>query len=334
LRHRDWKTSLLLILLGLGSIIVIMKVIMPAFSPSGEHLMMSKNLGQLSRYGWLGHSLEEIAITILANPLDTFRQVFIDMGGLAYLVLLLLPFLCLPLVGCEFLFPGIADLLVNLLSANPMPRSLFAYHSVTLIPVLIAAGIYGSRRVGRLIKMAPPERLAFLVLIITLVIGWVGFPFFSLPGSQGLWEPRRVFALRDPNYTVVRDLVAPDMSVSVQGNIGAHFTHRREVYIYPNKVGEVDAVVLRLDSPTTLVGGRDPGRIASLAHHLQMDPLDYLNSIRDLLSHEKYSKLIWKDPWLILLKGKSTTRDVSSVMKKTEELELAWLKSDAAMNDK
>jgi uncharacterized membrane protein len=334
IRHRDWKTSLSLILLGLGFIIVVMKVIMPAFSPLGQHLMMSKDLGQLSRYGWLGHSLEEIVINILANPVDILRQVFIDMGGLAYLVLLLLPFLCLPLVGCEFLFPGIADLLVNLLSANPMPRRLFAYHSVTLIPVLIAAGIYGSRRAGRLLKMAASDRLSFIVFFITLVIGWLGFPFFSLPNSQGIWEPKRIFALHDPNYAVVRDLVTPDMSVSVQGNIGAHFTHRHEVYIYPNKVGEVDAVVLRLDNPTTVIGGRDPGRIASLAHHLQMDPLDYLYSIRDLLSHEEYPGLIWKDPWLILLKGKSTTRDVSSVMKKIAELELAWLKSDAALNDK
>jgi len=37
---------------------------------------------------------------------------------------------------------------------------------------------------------------------------------------------------------------------------------------------------------------------------------------------------------LILLKGKSTTRDVSPVMKRIAELELTWLKSDAAWNDK
>lgn len=333
-RHRDRKTSLSLILLGLGFIIVVMKVIMPAFSPTGQHLMMSKDLGQLSRYGWLGHSLEEIVINILTNPLDILRQVFIDMGGFAYLVLLLLLFLCLPLVGCEFLLPGIADLLANLLSATPMPRSIFAYHSITLIPVLIAAGIYGSRRTGRLLKMMTVNRLSFIVFSITLLIGWHVFPFFSLPGSIFFWEPKRIFALHDPNYAVVRDLVTPDLSVSVQGNIGAHFTQRHEVYIYPNKVGEVDAVILRLDSPTTVISGREPGKIASLAHHLQMDPLDYLHSIRDLLSHEEYPRLIWKDPWLILLKGKSTTRDVSSVMKKIAELKLAWLTLNTAINDK
>lgn len=334
IRHRDWKTSLSLILLGLGSMVMIFKVIMPAFSPTGQHLMMSKDLGQLSRYVWLGHSLEEIVVNILVNPLDILRKTFIDMGGLSYLVLLLLPFLCLPLVGCEFLLPGFADLLVNLLSAVPLPRSYSAYHSVTLIPVLIAAGIYGSHRAGRLLKIAAPDRISFVILFVTLAISWRVFPFFSLPGSLVFWEPKRIFAVHDPNYAVIRKLVTPEMSISIQSNLGAHFTHRREVYTYPNKVGEVDAIVLRLNSPTSVVGDRNPRRVATLAHHLQMDPRDYLYSIRDLLSRDEYPRLIWKDPWLILLKGESSKRDRSSVMKKTTELELVWLKSDAVLNEK
>ena len=324
IRHRDWKTSAFFILSGLGFFLLVMKVIIPTFSPSGGHLMLSEDMGAASRYSWLGNSLEEIARTILTKPVETLHQIFSIMGGWKYLVLLLVPLLCLPLLGCEFLLPGLADLLVNLLSANPMPRSVFSYHSVTLIPVFIAAAIYGSRRAVRLLKTAVPERLAIVALIITVVIGWITFPFFSLPGGLGLWEPKRVLGFHDPNYAMVQDLITPDMSVSVQANIGAHFTQRHEVYMYPNKVGEVDAVILHLDSPTLLTDRRNPHEIGSLGHHLQMDSLDYLNSVQSLLVSNKYSIFVRRGSWLIFMRGEMPNNNHADLIDEIDRLKTEW----------
>lgn len=326
IRQRSWKTSLLLILFGVGFFFLIMKLIMPSFSPSGQHVMLSKDLGQLSRYVWLGHSLGEIVTTILTHPLDTIQRVLIDMRGFSYLILLFLPLLCLPLLGVEFLLPGVADMLVNLLSSNPLPRNLYAYHSATLVPVFIAAAIYGSIRAGYFFKNARPERLASVVLIITFGIGWVTFPFFSLSGRPSSWEPKRVLEFHDPHYSMVRAMITQDMSISVQANIGAHFTQRQEVYIYPNKINEVDAVVLRLESPVKSSG------ISSLAHHLQMNPFQYLDSIRDLLTLGENSDVFWLDPWLIILRGKGTAIDLTPVIKKIDKLKLEWEDSFAVIN--
>lgn len=325
-RQRSWKTSLLLIVFGVGFFFLILKLLMPSFSPSGQHIMFSKDLGQLSRYVWLGHSLGEIAINIVTNPLDIAQRVLIDMRGFVYLILLFLPLLCLPLIGVEFLLPGIADLLVNLLSANPMPRSLYAYHSATLVPVFIAAAIYGSVRAGSFLKNVRPELLASAILIITLGIGWVTFPFFSLSGRSSSWEPKRVLAFHDPHYSLARDVITQNMSISVQANIGAHFTQRHEVYIYPNKIDEVDAVVLRLESPVKSSG------ISSLAHHLQMDPFKYLDSVRELLALGEYSNVFWLDPWLIIVRGKGTAVDLSPIFEKLDKLKLEWESSFSAIN--
>lgn len=330
IRYREWKQSSLLIMIGSVFFIFVLKVIMPAFSPTGQHLMLSEDLGQLSRYGWLGQSIQEIVLTLLSNHFDVIRRVLLDMGGLTYLVLLFIPFLFMPVLGFEFLLPGLADLLVNLLSANPMPRSLYAYHSVTLIPVCVIASIYGCHRVGRMQTIFSSKQLAFASLAITLVIGWVSFPFYTLPGGLGFWQPKRLFDLHDPNYAQIRGLITPEMSLSVQANVGAHFTQREEVYLYPDKIGIAEAVVLRLESPTTRIGERDPSQVASLAHHLQMDPYVYLDSAKRLLRDQEYPRVVWADPWLIFLKGEPMERDIDGVNKRIINLEHEWLSKDFA----
>jgi uncharacterized membrane protein len=332
-RHRCLKNSLTLVLLGTGHFFLVMKIIMPAFSPSGKHLMLSSNLGNFSRYGWLGNSVEEIVMTIMTQPVETIQHVLFAMDGWVYLTFLLIPLLCLPILGCEFLLPGLGDLFANLLSANTMPRSILAYHSVTLIPVFVVAAIYGSRRTNFLFKKIVSWWPAFVVLLVTLLYGWAFFPFFSLPGSAHFWEPKRVFAFHDENYGMVKGLIAPDMVLSVQANVGAHFTQRHEVYMYPNKVGEADAVVLHLDSPTLLPWGKGPYRGLTLVHHLQIEPRFYLNSIKGLLSRNYYPRVIWKDPWLIFMKGEQTSGVVGDIMNKIENLELEWQLAEAVPNN-
>lgn len=323
-RHRKFGGSASLALLGLGHMYLVFKFIMPFFSPSGQHLMLSTEIGQLSRYGWLGSSIEEIIIKIFMHPAETVRHALITMGGQDYLVLLLIPMLFLPIFGFEFLLPGAADFFANLLSANPMPRSIFAYHSATLIPVLIVAAIYGSRRISRLNSLFTITRQSFTAFAVTLLLGWVFFPFFSLPGGYHFWEPKRAFAFHDPDLARVKELVPPNMSLSVQANIGAHFTQRHEVHVYPAMLENVDAIILRLDSPTELIRGRNPGRIASLAHHLMMDPMDYLGSIRTLLKQKTYSAVVWHDPWLILTKDEKKSQNLDNIIKKIDALEIEW----------
>lgn len=302
LRNKGWKTAVSLISLGIAHAALVLGVIMPAFSPTGSHLMVGSGLGQLSRYGWLGNSVSEAAQTLLTHPLAVLEFLTLQTDGASYLGLLLLPFLGFPLAGSAFLLPGLPDLLANMLSANPMPRILFAYHSATLVPVLTVAAIYGARRFALRFNKFTSTQLAGLVAIVNFATGYIFAPL-PLPGAHNIWMPTHFIHWPDPSVQSIRATVGNNVSASVQGNIGAHFSQRRDIYLYPNKVGKAEAIILRLESPTMRLLPPDPSMIATFASHLQMPPTDYLASIYCLLASKTYGVLIWEDPWLVFAKG-------------------------------
>lgn len=302
LRSKRWKSAVFLIALGISHSALVLGVVMPALSPSGAHLMLGSGTSQLSRYGWLGHSVSEAAQTLLTHPLAVLEALILQTDGASYLGLLLLPLLGFSLAGGAFLLPGLSDLLANMLSATSMPRSVFSYHSVTLVPVLTTAAIYGSARISRWQKKFSAIELTGLALIASIITGFSLGPL-PLPGASTIWAPRQFMNQPDPALPAVYAAVEDSASVSAQGNIGAHFSQRREIYLYPNMDKEVDAIVLWLDSPTTKLHPQDPGKDASLAWHLQMRPADYLTSIECLLADKRYGVKLWKDPWLVFAKG-------------------------------
>jgi len=332
LRNKDFKGAFVLFLFGLLHVTLVLSVIMPIFSPTGKHLMITGNLGQLSRYAWLGSSGTEIIRTVLTHPLSVLKIVICDMGGKTYFIALLLPFLGLPLAGIEFLLlPGLADFAANTLSANPMPRSIFAYHSVTIIPIITAAAIYGTKRISilternRLINM-----LGAAILITNLLLGYFFSPL-PLAGAINYWAPTQLINNIDPDIEKVQSVLPENYSVSVQANVGAHFSQRHEIYVYPNKIKEVDAVILRLMSPTQKVEMNHdyPPELqksitGSLDAHLQMNRNEYIRSIEQLLEGDKYGVLLWQDPWLVLSRKFQDEKDLSNIKSKLEELRIEW----------
>jgi hypothetical protein len=189
-----------------------------------------------------------------------------------------------------------------MLSANPMPRILFAYHSVTLVPVLTAAAVYGARRFALRFNKYTSTQLAGLVATVNFATGYLFAPL-PLPGAHNIWMPTHFINWPDPSVQTIRAAVGNNASASVQGNIGAHFSQRRDIYLYPNKADKAEAIILRLESPTTRLLPPDPSMFATLASHLQMSPTDYLASIHCLLASKTYGVLIWQDPWLVFAKG-------------------------------
>jgi uncharacterized membrane protein len=317
IKYRELKISFGFVLFGGGYFLLVMKILIPFFSTFDEHSMI---VGSASRYGWLGHSLKDIFINIITNPIEITHHVLFTMDGWLYLILLLMPLMCLPLLGFEFLLPGMGDLLANLMSSNPMPMNPFSYHSVTLVPVLVVSAIYGTRRFRRCFKRTILKEPAVLTLVLSLIFGF----FFFLPGIHHIWAPKRIIDFHDDKYEKIQSIIKPEMSLSVQANLGAHFTQRLEIYRYPNNVGAVDAVILRLDSPTLINRGRNRYVIGSLGNHLQMNTAEYLDSVEKLLVNETYQNKIWEDPWLIFMKGEKTTIKIDDVMNKIDGLKVEW----------
>ena len=325
IRNRTWPMGVGLFIAGIAAFVIIIIFVMPSYSLSGQHMMLSENMGQLSRYSWLGGSPAEIIKRIIMEPVTVSQEVFVGMGGFRYLFQLLVPFLFLSLGGILWVLPAAADLLVNLLSANPMPRSIFSYHSATLIPVLAVAAIQGSYRLSHSIRRLDNLILSYFVLIISLILGY-GFAPLPLHGSLNYWKANHFPSTHDPTVSNIQSIIY-NGSVSVQANIGAHFTQRGLIYHYPQKVGESDFIILRLESPTQRIRPYDSTVVATLAHHIMMNTPEYLDSVRDLLIDEQYSIVFWQDPWLVLQRGEATEANVAQVLDKIEILREEWLGS-------
>jgi hypothetical protein len=223
-------------------------------------------------------------------------------------------------IGLEYLLPGIADLGANLLSANPFVRSIYSYQNATLITAFTVAAMYGAKRISIIVKRYSLRDLSVLSMISAIVLGWVFFPFFGLPGSFDPWKQKKFLKFHDPVLAEVKNIIKPDLSISVQNNIGPHFSQRKEIYRFPNKIGIADAIVLRLENPSKSITED------SLRQHLQMLPSEYLDSISDLLDNTEYRIIFWNDPWLIFIKTADyfDFKDHEQIERKIDVLNLAW----------
>ena len=301
IRHRTLPVSLFAIGLGSAFFVLVLGFIMPALSPTGSHVMITQHLDNLSRYGWLGTSFTEVMGTLFRNPLEAGRIIFFELEGWSYLFFLLVPLAVTPLVGAEFLLPALGDLAANMLSENPLPRSVFSYHSIAIVPLLVIAGMKGARRLSRFERYTVAG-LGRLALVATLLMSYRLLPL-PLPGAVNVWEPAEYRVRPERAVGEMRALLPGRVSVSAQANVAPHFTQRHSIRTFPRGVGETDCIVLRLASPTLRVRGDDPGEVGSLAHHLQMAPVEFLSAARRVIESGEYGVRYWMNPWLVACRG-------------------------------
>ncbi len=330
IKNKSWKPAIGLILIGIVHSVIVLGFIMPAFSPTGEHIMLSKALSSSSRYFWLGNSPGAIFQKILLHPLDVTKKVMLEMEGVKYLALLLVFLIGLPLLAPEFLLPGLADMMANMLSLNPMPRSLFGYHSVSLVPVLTVAAVYGAKRLSQWYKKFSAKELVDFAVIASFIGGYCLAPL-PLPGAKNIWRPNHLINWPDSSALIIRSVLGTNASVSVQANVGPQFSQRKEIYIFPNKLEEVDAIVLRLESPTTNINYFPEQLIidrkywiGTLDSHLQIDRKEYIATIERLISSKEYGVLVWNDPWLVLGRTAVNHRPYKKVLRKLNQLRREW----------
>lgn len=324
IRNKSWKPALCLVLIGILHSFMVLGVIMPALSSSGDHPMLA------GRYSWLGHSMGEVLEKLLTEPFSIIKTAMIDLKGAPYLVLLFAFFCGFPFLAPEFLLPGLADLAANILSAVSMPKSLIGYHSVTLMPVFITAAIYGVKRLSIWQTRYSLTGLTGLAVVVSLIGGYMFAPL-PLPGALNFWAPVHFPNWSDPRVQTIRSLVGDNASVTVQANVGSHFSQRHKIYRYPNMIDKVDAVILRLESPTKNINNHPVELIENrryylqmLDSHLQMDRIDYIKSIRSMLDDKEYGVLLWDDPWLVLSRKASSLSFEQKIKQKLDTLQKEW----------
>jgi uncharacterized membrane protein len=308
LMHRDFKKSAGLVALGIIYTAFVFYYAFPKLSPTGTHLMMSREMSGLSRYGWLGRTLFEIAGHFFSHPWAVLKTALIDMEVYRYIILLLLPYGFLPpLLGFEFLLVGAADFAANALSLIPLQRSVYGYHSIALIPAIIIAAMTGFNRLRNRFSSKIYFRAAYLTVAAFLILNAIFLPR-TVAGKDSLWN-LSLLPIKTLEIADIKQRIPGHAAVSAQANIGSHFSQRELIYAYPRKAAEADYVILRMEDPNGILFDET----FRFRHHMLMDPKNYLASIQCFLAAGTHRVEYFNPPWLILLKSPKPVEEMPSL---------------------
>lgn len=206
------------------------KVLMPFFS---RNEFISEQFYVGGRYGYLGGSLGEMAVTIITDPFTVIAHV-LTLPKLLYLFMLFFPAMFLSILAPEILFIAGPTFAVNLLSTYLWQSLITTQYSMVIVPFLyFGAAAYLRKFSGdKLRKMC--MALLFFSVLSNLAYG---------PPPQGaVWKLdigpdssyRHVKFLPDDRVETARDfteMIPPDASVLASPNLVPHIPMRTEFYL-------------------------------------------------------------------------------------------------------
>jgi uncharacterized membrane protein len=257
--------------------------IVPRFSEVGGAVLVRE------RYSYLGTDIFSISSSLFRIP-GVIIHTLLDPQRITYGLLLLLPFLFFPLLAPFALFIAIPGLLVNVLSLSPMMYSPFGYyHSAIILPGFFLSLILSLRR----IFSYPSSQVKFFVM---------GFLFFSFTFFSIMFSPAPYsFSSNPSNFLVtpgdrviekLRILIPSEASLSVQNNLGAHFSQRKYIYTFPVLSDIADYVLVRVTDP--YVKPIFSVRKKTFANIAQLPLPDYYTEV-DRLFHDTNYRLLYFD---------------------------------------
>ncbi len=220
---------------GLAAFLILVLLVIPRFA-------RAESFSYLSRYHQLGGGVGEILLTLLSRPWLLVKALVWPPPKLEYLLRTFLPFAFLPFApgGRRWLLPLAPVLLQNTLSAYPPMYSVAFQYTAPMTPFVLLGAMDGARtlldRVTPLSRFPVTGRRIALALAVGLV---------TAGGESQVWQARQ---LRwDPRFARIEPVLASiprSASVSAQAGVFSHVSHRHHVYLFPDRVGVADFVVL------------------------------------------------------------------------------------------
>lgn len=303
--QRRWKVGGGVMALSAVWLIVEL-LIMRAASPLGHS-------PTAARYGALGSSPIQVALTLLTHPAMVVRDYVLSHDGMYYLRTLLSPLGYLPVLSPWALLIAGPALAINLLSSDPSMRAGIYHYNAEIAPVLIFAAVdavvWVSAAAGWLARVARPRLVALGGLRLGawsgLLARWpvarvalLGLTLLAL--LFGLYEQRLHgdSALAEgftwPAYTAHTQLadrfiamIPPNASVSAQSDLAPHLSNRRYLYLFPYQMAQADYVAL------DVTGNIYPFMMRS----------DYAQYVKALLADKDYHVVAAQDGYLLFKRG-------------------------------
>jgi uncharacterized membrane protein len=202
----------------------------------------------LSYYSYLGDSTTGAIKNLFFKPNIILSHIF-TFSTLNYLHELLLPTGYLALLSPLTLLFALPDLAINILSSNQNLRSYQYHYGALIVPFLYIATIYGVKFILKKYDKKNTKKILSYYLLSTMIISL--FLYSPIPGMKG--ADYRPFT--DTSSHKIKDylsIIPPNASVSASNNIGAHLSHRDEIFVIPQALETADYVVLYGEQPTTV----------------------------------------------------------------------------------
>ena len=222
LAHRRRLTGAAVAVCGIAVALIAIEVVIPHFNRAGTSSFFT-------RYSEVGSTPRGIVHTALTDPLKIVTTVFTG-RGLSYLAQLVLPLGLLVVLAPLALIAALPELAVNLLSAATTQTSIHFHYTAGLIPVLLAAAVFGAKR------LPPSVPVATLVVVIALAANYLLGPmplWRYFPGGEQLQAHAAEVSEHDRIAAQALGLIPPHAVVSATNSLGAHLSARRRVLSFP-----------------------------------------------------------------------------------------------------
>jgi len=218
---RRW-TGVAIAAAGVAVSLIAIEVVIPHFNRAGTSSFFT-------RYSQVGSTPGGIVHTALTDPWKIVTTAFTG-RGLGYLARLLLPLGGLALLAPLMLLAALPELAVNLLSAATTQTSIRFHYTAGLIPVLIAATVFGAKRIG------PRVPVASLVVVLCVAANYLLGPvpvWRYFPGGEQTQARAAEVTEHDRIAARALRLIPPHAVVSATNSLGAHLSARRRILSFP-----------------------------------------------------------------------------------------------------
>jgi uncharacterized membrane protein len=210
---------------GVAVALIAIEVVIPHFNRAGTSSFFA-------RYSEVGSTPGGVVHTALTNPWKIVTTALTG-RGLGYLARLVLPLGLLVVLAPLVLIAALPELAANLLSAATTQTSIRFHYTAGLIPVLVAAAIFGAKRLERL---RPGLPVATGAVVLGLVSSYLLGPipvWRYFPGGQQHQAQATEVSEHDRIAARALRLIPPDAAVSATNSLGAHLSARRRVLSFP-----------------------------------------------------------------------------------------------------
>ncbi|MBN1815306.1 MAG: DUF2079 domain-containing protein, partial [Anaerolineae bacterium] len=181
----------------------------------------------LERYGWLGESLGQMALTLITKP-GTVCQTLAEPNRALYLLQLLLPVGFLALLGLPELLLAAPGLAINVLAQHHCQAKIYCQYTVPIVPFVFIAAVFGLYR----LKERLGQRWLFHIIGLAIIPLTVLALVIDNPFTEGqeLLPPLADLPNTEAVYRALA-AVPQDASVVTTNAYAPHLARREGLYI-------------------------------------------------------------------------------------------------------